>query len=1205
MTSIPEDQAAPPLSARYELRGEVARGAMGTIHCAYDRLRGTEVAYKRLRVENEGRRARMLVLFQREYETLVRLEHPRIVQAYEYGHDAFGPYYTMELLSGTDLAKVGARPWQEVLQILRDVASALALIHARHLVHRDVSANNVRLSADGRAKLIDFGALLPFGPSDQVVGTPAFVSPEAMRGEPLDGRTDLYALGALGYWLITSALAVRARSLDELPYALEYDILPPSSRVEDVPEAVDQLLLALLQREAVARPPDAAALIARIDQILPGLDVDDAAYAASFLQHPNLVGREEPKRAAIGLLEKVRVGTGAVMTLQGPAGSGRTALLDDLAIEARLRGFTILRTSGHVQLGPFAAAVQLIETGLFSYPDVARKNPTSGSWRRPADASGEDPMRAAERHARAAEQLASALQQLALRAPLVLIVDDSELVDRLTLAWLATVARAPLEYPLALFLSRSDEAPASSAQESLSASGPVRTLAPLSLEHTRQLVAALFGDVENAGRLATWMHEQCGGNAADCFALLRSLLQEGRVRYRQGSFVIPFTFEAHGGSVPWGALARLAGLSPTERTLVDVLSLHEGGLAAEELAQVAGVELPALMPALSKLDARGMTVRAADRHALGSASLRSAAREALDLRTGSAIHRELAGVLIARGPADVFDALAAGLHLIHAQGASALKGAQLIVDASRRQRYELALSAAATPYYEAALAVFEQHGRRDRELFDLLVPLSVAGFYGELAVQRRYIQRTMNALAEDSGIASAAKLQRWLGQRLGLVLGIAGALLRHLLRIRARTQRTVPENVSALLQVAATTLAATGSAADFEESQRIVTWLAPLSGSRILAVQLGRDFCRATAFAVCGRFVSATELYSSLLQRLAQPVAGMNEHVREQLRLGCFHGRGECALQMSVGDPLKDADELDESAFLAPHAEVIRAVHYAHHGDVESARAHRTRAETLAFRGGVSWSAMALLGTQMMHASVLSEDELGLRQAVATLERFADLSRGMQLHVEVGRAALLRHAGRGERALPIWERIVTPENSDYSGYGEVHAWYARQVRELGDAARAKEICERGLASVPAEERDVTTAHQLLCQQLALCEAALGNLARGRQLLEQLRALLEPLANPLRLGLLERDLADVACLDEDRELFRQHFDAVEERCRSTRNPALFWIRDALATRATRAGMYVPGFHAPVVALDEDDGLDGSTEAGDTLQAAKRP
>ena len=165
---------------RLELSEEVRLGAAEVAIAAgelrlVDTATGQQVALKRLAVSAP---AAARVLFEREYCVLVSLKHPRIIEVYEYGLDDEGPFYTMELLEGRDLRELAPLSAAETCRYLRDVASSLALLHARRLLHRDVSARNVRRRADGSCKLIDFGALMSFGTSDQIVVSGDFTRDE-------------------------------------------------------------------------------------------------------------------------------------------------------------------------------------------------------------------------------------------------------------------------------------------------------------------------------------------------------------------------------------------------------------------------------------------------------------------------------------------------------------------------------------------------------------------------------------------------------------------------------------------------------------------------------------------------------------------------------------------------------------------------------------------------------------------------------------------------------------------------------------------------------------------------------------------------------------------------------------------------------------------------------------------------------------------
>jgi serine/threonine-protein kinase len=114
------------------------------------------LAFKRLSAQASSDRV-IAELFEREFHTLSQLAQPRIIEVYDYGIDAEGAYYTMQLLAGQDVRAFGKAHWRRACELMRDVASSLAILHSRRLLHGDVSPRNVRCTLDARAKLLDFG----------------------------------------------------------------------------------------------------------------------------------------------------------------------------------------------------------------------------------------------------------------------------------------------------------------------------------------------------------------------------------------------------------------------------------------------------------------------------------------------------------------------------------------------------------------------------------------------------------------------------------------------------------------------------------------------------------------------------------------------------------------------------------------------------------------------------------------------------------------------------------------------------------------------------------------------------------------------------------------------------------------------------------------------------------------------------------------
>lgn len=190
----PSPRAATPqrVGGRYVVETVLGRGGMGAVYGVRDLASGHTRALKQLVLpadasRDDARAARLR--FRREFHTMASLAHPRIVDVFDYGVDADTPYYTMELLDGEDLADVERIDPANACALLRDVASALAFLHARRLLHRDLAPRNVRCTSTGFAKLIDFGVLATTGACDDIAGTPPMIAPEAVRGRPATTST--------------------------------------------------------------------------------------------------------------------------------------------------------------------------------------------------------------------------------------------------------------------------------------------------------------------------------------------------------------------------------------------------------------------------------------------------------------------------------------------------------------------------------------------------------------------------------------------------------------------------------------------------------------------------------------------------------------------------------------------------------------------------------------------------------------------------------------------------------------------------------------------------------------------------------------------------------------------------------------------------------------------------------------------------------
>ena len=254
---------------QYELGRKIGEGGMGVVYVAHHVLLRRPTAIKLLPPEKVG--AQMLARFEQEVQQMSQLSHPNTVAVFDYGRSAEGIfYYAMEYLDGIDLAqlvqKYGKQPPRRVAEILAQVCGSLEEAHARGLVHRDIKPANIILCERGGmpdvAKVVDFGLVKQIteetGMSNQILlGTPAYLSPEVITGEVVGPPADLYALGAVGFYLLMG------RHVFEGKTAVDFCVQHVTANVPAIaaPPQLAELIAACLAKSPKSRPT--AATLAR------------------------------------------------------------------------------------------------------------------------------------------------------------------------------------------------------------------------------------------------------------------------------------------------------------------------------------------------------------------------------------------------------------------------------------------------------------------------------------------------------------------------------------------------------------------------------------------------------------------------------------------------------------------------------------------------------------------------------------------------------------------------------------------------------------------------------------------------------------------------------------------------------------------------------------------------------------------------------
>ena len=264
---------------QYHLRERIGAGGMGEVYLAEHRFLKRPCAVKLIRPDVMAD-PNALARFEREVQMTATLSHPNTVEVYDYGRAEDGTfYYVMEYLPGLSLEDLvrrhGPLPPGRVVHLLRQVCQALREAHAAGLIHRDIKPSNIiaarRGGLDDVAKLLDFGLVLPRAGSPaphltgegQVLGTPLFMSPEQATsgGRVVDERSDLYALGAVAYYLLTGRPPFDGEDGIGVMIAHARDpVVPPSRDRPDVPEDLERVVLRCLAKDPAERFPDAESL---------------------------------------------------------------------------------------------------------------------------------------------------------------------------------------------------------------------------------------------------------------------------------------------------------------------------------------------------------------------------------------------------------------------------------------------------------------------------------------------------------------------------------------------------------------------------------------------------------------------------------------------------------------------------------------------------------------------------------------------------------------------------------------------------------------------------------------------------------------------------------------------------------------------------------------------------------------------------------
>jgi len=618
-------------AGRYQVQRLLGEGSKKRVFLAHDTRLDRDVAIAVFKTEGLDEAGR--VRAQREARAMGRLgDHPNIVTVYDVGEEAGVTYIVTQYMARGALDhllhdRAGHRlALDEALRIATQIAQGLAYAHERGIVHRDLKPANVWLTAEGVAKLGDFGLALAVDSTrltleGMMVGTVTHMPPEQALGRETDARSDLYALGVILYEMVTGrppfvgddTLSVISQHLNTVPVA-------PSWHNPEVPRALEALILRLLAKVPDERPADAIAVQEALAEISPSAERAPVAPAAGQgnrldgLAGGGFVGREREMEELRTAVDDALSGKGRLVLLVGEPGIGKTRAAEEIATYARLRRAQVLVGRSYEGEGApaFWPWVQIVRSHVHDVDaEVVQSEMGSGAGeiarivselRERLHISPPEPgLEPDQARFRLFESLTAFFKNAAKTQPLVLILDDLHWADKPSLLLLQFLAREIRDTRLLLIGTYRDAG--LTRQHPLS-----QALAELTREQLTHRISLRALSQRDVGRfieittgraapdvLVAAVHEQTEGNPLFVHEVVRLLATNGRLERPEA--VTSWSVEIPQGvrDVIGRRLSQLSSECNHVLTVASVLGREFAFGALEQLSEVSGDQLLAAL----------------------------------------------------------------------------------------------------------------------------------------------------------------------------------------------------------------------------------------------------------------------------------------------------------------------------------------------------------------------------------------------------------------------------------------------------------------------------------------------------------------------------------------------------------------------------------------------------------------------------------
>jgi len=636
-TVAPELQLPP----RYQIRAVLKDTPSTCVYRVFDVSDKRDEAIKILRHQLSD--PQQTIRFKAEFSTLASLDHPSIIKVYDFGllPSSF-PYFTMEFFAGKKISEyfVGQN-WDALYDAVLQIASGLHHIHHLGIIHLDLKPSNVLVSDAGVAKIMDFGLAIE---THQVLdrkirGTLQYMAPEVLKQDRVDSRADLYALGMTLYETVTGALPGYGKApIDVIRMHLDEEVRPPSSINPNVPEALEKIIMRLLEKDPRDRYPSAAALLLAVAEAANKTAPTGALLLGrGELFAAPLIGRRNEVNQLTALIDAARQGHGNGVIVAGNEGMGKKRIVRDATLRAQLDGARVFMGRCPVNrktiYAPFLEIFHQLVTAVSPNADVSEE---IRRILRPVADGVPDTSRAHGEKYRLYNRIVQSMQDIygylnaggdTTGTPLIIIIEDLQWADPSTAELFSFLIGEAKHNKLlvigTLTLESSSEAAMEGntsglvfwEQKAKEGNFPLIRVDALSEPLVREHIQSLLGDQNVTEEFVRWMLWESAGSPLNIRRIIDYLITHDHLQWAPNGWSVDLE-DLRSLRIPSGAasilLERVEALGPRQRALLEVAATCGAVSALPMLTQISDLEPEETYQTLRELIALGLLDESAD-----------------------------------------------------------------------------------------------------------------------------------------------------------------------------------------------------------------------------------------------------------------------------------------------------------------------------------------------------------------------------------------------------------------------------------------------------------------------------------------------------------------------------------------------------------------------------------------------------------------